>query len=223
MKKAVIFDLDGTLLNTLEDLADSVNYALQKNNQPICTLEQIRNYVGNGAAVLIQRALGGCDEKNQLYKNTFADFKTHYAVNNNNKTQPYSGITELLKKLKQNGIYTAIVSNKPDFAVKSLQSIYFDGVVSVALGQTDDTPKKPAPDMVFKAIKQLEDNFNTDISVEDCVYVGDSDVDVMTAKNSGMDMIGVDWGFRGKEFLLAHGCKDIVFSAEELLSAIEKL
>lgn len=223
MKKAVIFDLDGTLLNTLEDLADSVNYALQKNNQPICTLEQIRNYVGNGAAILIQRALDGCDEKSQLYKNTFADFKTHYAVNNNNKTQPYSGIIELLKKLKQNGIYTAIVSNKPDFAVKSLQGIYFDGAVSVALGQTDDTPRKPAPDMVLKAIKQLEDNFNTDISVEDCVYVGDSDVDVMTAKNSGMDMIGVDWGFRGKEFLLAYGCKNIVFSAEELLSAIEKL
>ncbi len=222
MKKAVIFDLDGTLLNTLEDLADSLNFALGKHNYPVCTYEQVRGYVGDGAAVLVQRALNG-DGESQLYKDVFADFKIHYAKNNNNKTSPYGGIIDLLKQLKQKGLLIAIVSNKPDFAVKSLQEVYFKGIVDCALGQNDNTPKKPAPDMVLKAITNLENISKTVISKDECVYIGDSDVDVMTAKNAQMDMIGVNWGFRGKEFLLAHGAKITVDTAEQLILAIESL
>lgn len=207
--KTAIFDLDGTLLNTLEDLTDSVNAALEKNNKPQRTIDEVRSFVGNGIRLLMERAVPEgtpLEETDQI----FADFKAHYALHCNDKTRPYDGMIALLKKLSNEGYNLAIVSNKADNAVKELNKIYFQDVITVAIGERAGIEKKPAPDTVNQAFRELG------VTKEDAVYIGDSDVDVMTAKNSGLPCISVLWGFREKEFLKEKGASVFAKDAAEL-------
>ncbi len=198
----VVFDLDGTLLNTLDDLAGSVNYALKENGLPLRTTDEVRRFIGNGVRVLIRRSVptGTTDE---VYEATFKTFEAHYKKNSRNFTAPYEGVLEMLKDLKNMGYKLAIVSNKIDFAVKDLRDEFFSDVIEVAIGDSPDTNNKPEPDMVFKALDELGEN------VKNAVYVGDTDVDLETAKNSGMDCITVSWGFRSRSELEGYGAKII--------------
>lgn len=207
--KLVIFDLDGTILNTLEDLYISVNFALLKNNLPQRSKEEVRRFVGNGIRLLIERAVPEKTES-ELTEKVFFDFKEHYAVHSMDNTKPYEGIKDLLTDLKRQGVKTAVVSNKADFAVQKLVSLYFDGMFDFVLGEMEGTNKKPAPDMVYKAIEAV------DVSAEYVVYIGDSEVDIETADNSSVDCIIVDWGFREREYLLSCGAKVLASCVSEL-------
>lgn len=211
MKKAVIFDLDGTLLNTLDDLADSTNYALSKFGYPTRTIEEVRQFVGNGVAKLIERAIPE-GKNNSNFEKCLAIFKENYAQNMYNKTAPYNGIIEMLSNLKSKGIKIAVVSNKFDLAVKELCKKYFEGFVDFAAGENEaqGIKKKPAPDTVISFLNEF--NF----APEDAVYVGDSDVDIMTAKNSKMPCISVTWGFRDKKFLLENGATILINAPSEI-------
>lgn len=211
MKKAVIFDLDGTLLNTLDDLADSTNYALSKFGYPTRTIEEVRQFVGNGVAKLIERAIPE-GKNNPNFEKCLAIFKENYAQNMYNKTAPYNGIIEMLSNLKSKGIKIAVVSNKFDLAVKELCKKYFEGFIDFAAGENEaqGIKKKPAPDTVLSVLNEF--NF----APEDAVYVGDSDVDIMTAKNSKMPCISVTWGFRDKKFLLENGATILINAPSEI-------
>ena len=210
MKKAVIFDLDGTLLNTLDDLADSTNYALSKFGYPTRTIEEVRQFVGNGVAKLIERAIPE-GKNNPNFEKCLAIFKENYAQNMYNKT-PYNGIIEMLSNLKSKGIKIAVVSNKFDLAVKELCKKYFEGFIDFAAGENEaqGIRKKPAPDTVISVLNEF--NF----APEDAVYVGDSDVDIMTAKNSKMSCISVTWGFRDEKFLLENGATILINAPSEI-------
>lgn len=198
----VVFDLDGTLLNTLLDLAASVNFALRENGLPQRSTDEVRRFIGNGVRVLIRRSVPeGTSE--DLYESTFKSFENHYKKNSRNMTVPYEGVTELLRDLKAMGYNLAIVSNKIDFAVKDLCEEFFGDVIEIAVGDSPDTNNKPEPDMVFKALKMLGE------TAENAVYVGDTDVDLETAKNAGMDCISVSWGFRTREELGGYEAKMI--------------
>ncbi len=211
MKKAVIFDLDGTLLNTLDDLADSTNYALSRFGYPTRTIEEVRQFVGNGVAKLIERAIPE-GKNNPNFEKCLAIFKENYAQNMYNKTAPYNGIIEMLSNLKSKGIKIAVVSNKFDLAVKELCKKYFEGVIDFAAGENEaqGIKKKPAPDTVISVLNEF--NFAS----EDAVYVGDSDVDIMTAKNSKMPCISVTWGFRDEKFLLENGATILINAPSEI-------
>lgn len=211
MKKAVIFDLDGTLLNTLDDLADSTNYALSKFGYPTRTIDEVRQFVGNGVAKLIERAIPE-GKNNPNFEKCLAIFKENYAQNMYNKTTPYNGIIEMLSNLKSKGIKIAVVSNKFDLAVKELCKKYFEGFIDFAAGENEaqGIKKKPAPDTVISVLNEF--NF----APEDAVYVGDSDVDIMTAKNSKMPCISVTWGFRDKKFLLENGATILINAPSEI-------
>lgn len=214
MVNTVIFDLDGTLLNTLEDLADSVNYALKVHGLPERSLEEIKSFVGNGVRNLMQLSTpGGFD--NPLYESCLEAFREHYSNNMNNKTRPYEGIMELLAELAGKNCKLAIVSNKFDRAVKELAREFFGEYITVAIGESGGLRKKPEPDCVFAALKEL--------SAEACeaIYIGDSEVDVRTARNAGMPCIGVTWGFRSKEQLEASGADHIIDSPRKLLQLLE--
>lgn len=214
MINTVIFDLDGTLLNTLEDLADSTNYALTELGLPSRSLEEVRHFVGNGVELLIKRAVEGALEKKEEER-CLAIFKQHYNENMNHKTQPYAGIKELVKSLLTKGYHIAIVSNKFDSAVKELNDIYFEGMFPVAIGASQKIAKKPAPDSVFEALEQLG------VSGENAIYVGDSDVDAMTAKNSGLVFVGVTWGFRDEEILKDMGAEYIIHNPKQLFEILD--
>lgn len=211
MKKTVIFDLDGTLLNTLDDLADSTNYALSKFGYPTRTIEEVRQFVGNGVAKLIERAIPD-GKNNPNFEKCLSIFKENYAQNMYNKTAPYNGIIEMLSNLKSKGIKIAVVSNKFDLAVKELCKKYFDGFIDFAAGENEaqGIKKKPAPDTVISVLNEF--NF----APEDAVYVGDSDVDIVTAKNSKMPCISVTWGFRDKKFLLENGATILINAPSEI-------
>ena len=214
MIKFVIFDLDGTLLNTLVDLKESTNFALSQFGFPIRSLEEVRNFVGNGVAKLIERAVVENCEKD-VEEKCLAIFKQHYSNNMYNNTAPYDGIIDVLKELRANGIKIGVVSNKFDSAVKELCEKYFHGLIDAAIGQCDDVLKKPAPDGVFKAMKLLGADFSN------TVYVGDSDVDVLTAKNSGLPCIGVTWGFRDKSYL--EGAEFVIDKPYDIINVIGSL
>lgn len=211
MKKIVIFDLDGTLLNTLDDLADSTNYALSKFGYPTRTIEEVRQFVGNGVAKLIERAIPD-GKNNSNFEKCLSIFKENYAQNMYNKTAPYNGIIEMLSNLKSKGIKIAVVSNKFDLAVKELCKKYFEGFIDFAAGENEaqGIKKKPAPDTVISVLTEF--NFRP----EDAVYVGDSDVDIMTAKNSKMPCISVTWGFRDEKFLLKSGATILINAPSEI-------
>ena len=214
MIDTVIFDLDGTLLNTLEDLADSTNYALAEFGLPKRTIEEVRSFVGNGVDLLMKRAVGGT-LTSEKEAECLALFKQHYSQNMNHKTKPYDGILELINILLSNNYHIAIVSNKFDLAVKELNNTYFEGLFPVAIGASDTVAKKPEPDSVFEAIKQLG------TSRENAIYVGDSDVDVMTAKNSGLPFVGVTWGFRDEAFLRKMGAESLIHEPKQLLDFLD--
>lgn len=205
----VIFDLDGTLLNTLDDLAVSVNFAMESCGFPVRTLDEIRCFVGNGINILIRRAVPEGTQEEDIDK-AFELFKQHYGNNCVVKTRPYDGIMDLLERLSEVRIKMAIVSNKVDFAVKELNNRFFKDYISVAVGECENVRRKPAPDSVNKALEQLG-------SVrEKSLYVGDSDVDIATAENSGMDCISVSWGFRDRKYLKEKGASVIVDAPEKL-------
>ncbi len=201
--KLAIFDLDGTILDTLQDLTDSTNYVLNTNGYPIHTIDEVRRYVGNGIYLLIKRALPkGTDEKEiqRLFEQFVSYYKDHCAI----KTKPYEGIKDLLVSLKEKGIKRAVVSNKGDFAVKILIDKYFPDLFEISVGQKDGVRKKPYPDSVNEVLKEL------DCKNQDAVYIGDSEVDIQTAMNANMECISVSYGFRSKEFLKENKARLIV-------------
>lgn len=191
--KSYIFDLDGTLLDSLTDLAASCNYALRINNMPERTIDEVRMFVGNGVRKLMERAIPD-GNRNELFQKTYTDFRDHYLIHNLDHTSPYNGIITMLKSLKDDGCNIAVVSNKFYAATQELVNHFFGDYVSVAIGERDNIRKKPSPDTVFEALRQLN------VEKDGAVYIGDSDVDVMTAKNCGMPCISVLWGFRDKKF-----------------------
>lgn len=215
-KNILIFDLDGTLLNTLNDLTDSTNYALRYFNYPERTVEEVRNFVGNGVAKLIERAIPD-GVNNPDFEECLTIFKENYAQNMYNKTAPYDGIIEMLKALKHNGCKIAVVSNKFDAAVKELCTKYFPNLVDVAIGENEagGIKKKPAPDTVLKALKKL------DGKISNAIYLGDSEVDIQTAKNSNMPCISVTWGFKDRDFLIKNEAEILVDTPQEIIEYLE--
>ncbi len=211
MKTGILFDLDGTLLNTLEDLTDSVNATLSQFHCPPRTLEEVRSFVGNGAERLIRLALPGKSD-DPAVSQVLAAYQEYYAAHSQIKTCPYEGILEALEEIgKTHPI--AIVSNKPDRAVKILCKQYFGQIY--ARGESDDCARKPAPDMVFKGMEA--------IGVDSCIYVGDSEVDVVTAKNAGVKCLSVSWGFRDRETLKQAGATHICDDPRQLPAALEAM
>lgn len=211
--KAVIFDMDGTILNTLEDLKNATNYSLRQFGMPERSLEEVRMFVGNGIRKLVERAVppGTSEEKIAQVLDVFLEY---YEIHSADNTSPYPGILELVEKLKKLGIKTAVSTNKADVPAQELGREYFNGIFDLIVGQQDGLKVKPAPDSVNKILSIL------DIQKKDAIYIGDSDVDVQTAKNSGLDFIGVSWGFRGREFLEKNGAKNIVDNANEILDLV---
>ena len=206
-----IFDLDGTLLDTLQDLAAAVNYALNQNGMKERSIDDIRQFVGNGVRKLIERAVPNGTDAMKL-SNVLTDFRSYYMQHSQDTTKPYEGITELLQELKRRDCKMAVVSNKMMAATQKLVAHFFPEI-NVAIGENEATGirKKPAPDMVLEALKQLG------VDAETAIYVGDSDVDLQTAKNAGLPCISVLWGFRNKEFLQEHGATSFVKHPKELL------
>ena len=215
--KAVIFDMDGTVLNTIEDITDSVNVILRRYDLPLRTVDEVRHFVGNGARVLMSRAIEQ-GEEHPLFDEILREYEAYYERHCNIKTGPYPHIPELLKELSERGYKLAIVSNKPMGAVKELNDIYFKDCVSVAIGVTSKLRRKPYPDECFFAMEELG------VEKEDCVYVGDSDVDYKTAVNSGMQCISCLWGFRTKDELIAAGVKSSFYVEDplEILQILSK-
>ena len=212
--KAVVFDLDGTLLDTLEDLKDSVNAALTEYGLPERTIEEVRAFVGNGIRNLIIRSVPG-GETHPDFENVFDFFKQHYRANCANKTVPYEGIMELIEALSSRGIAMAIVSNKFDAGVKVLNEKFFAQYISVALGELPGVKRKPDPKTVVMALQQLG------VAPADAIYVGDSDVDVQTANNCEMPCLSVTWGFRDRAFLLEHGATLLYDTPDALWDAVK--
>ena len=210
MKTAILWDLDGTLLDTLDDLLDATNHALYQFGQPPRTRAELRRFVGNGAENQIRLALG--DHARDLLQPVLKTYKAYYTEHCRIKTQPYAGVTEALAKLGEK-YPMAIVSNKPDAAVKALCADFFPGIA--AMGESPDCPRKPAPDMVFRAMELL--------GAERCVYVGDSEVDVLTAANAGVPCVSVLWGFRDREDLEKAGGRYYCADPGNLTEMIEEI
>ena len=208
-----IFDLDGTLLSSLEDLAASTNYALRWAGMPERTLDEVRMFVGNGVKLLMERAIPD-GQQNPRFEEVYAKFREHYLKHNLDRTHPYDGVLELLAELKRRGKKLAIVSNKFYAATQDLALHFFADTIEVAIGERENIRKKPAPDTVLEALRQLG------ASKDGAVYIGDSDVDVMTAKNSGLPCISVLWGFRDKEFLIEHGATLFVKTPHDILAKL---
>ena len=215
MIQTIIFDLDGTLLDTLRDLAASVNYALKAHDMPQHSIDDVRRFVGNGVRLLMERAVPD-GAANPQFEAAFATFRQHYLEHSLDTTRPYDGIMEMLQTLRARGYHTAVVSNKFYAATQELCKHFFADSIEVAIGEheAEGIRKKPAPDTVNEALRQLG------VSREGAVYVGDSDVDIATAKASGMPCISVLWGFRDRQFLEAHGATTFIHSPNELFTLI---
>jgi phosphoglycolate phosphatase len=205
-----IFDLDGTLLDTLNDLAASTNYALRTHGMPEHSVEDVRRFVGNGVKKLMERAVPG-GQSNPLFDEAYATFRRHYMEHSLDTTQPYPGVTEVLEELKRRGKKIAVVSNKFYAATQELCRHFFGNVVEVAIGERDNIRKKPAPDTVLEALRQLG------ADREGAVYIGDSDVDIATARNCAIPCISVLWGFRDRAFLAEHGAVTFIERIDELV------
>ena len=211
--KLVIFDLDGTILDTLEDLKQALNHALTFYEYPTRTLDEVRCFVGNGIRKLIKRAM----PENALdtdIDRVFAEFNKYYALHCADYTKPYEGVVELIRKLRNNGIKTAVVSNKADYGVQELCDKYFNGLFDYAVGEREGVNRKPSPDAVYEVLSHLN------IEKDESVYVGDSEVDIKTAKNADMESIIVSWGFRDKEYLYEQGAVCIVNDCDALEAMI---
>ena len=210
----IIWDLDGTLLDTLQDLAAAVNHALVKFGMPALGIDQVRQYVGNGVRRLMVLSVPDGD-RNPQFEAVFAEFKAYYVDHCKVNTCLYDGIAATLAELKRRGYRMAVVSNKLQSGVDELYDEYFRDTMDVAIGERPEVARKPAPDMVFAALKALS------ASREEAVYVGDSDVDLATARNAGLPCISVLWGFRDRDFLLGHGATHFVESPEKIIEIIE--
>lgn len=204
-----VFDLDGTVLDTLDDLADSVNFALETNGCRRRSTREVRSFVGNGVKNLIKRSLPEFSD-DETVNRVLADFKARYAVHCADKTKPYDGITETLTGLRAAGIKTAVVSNKTDSVVQKLVKKYFNALFDYAAGEKEGVARKPAPDSVNAALNALG------IKKENAVYVGDSEVDILTAKNAGLRCVSVLWGFRDEDFLKANGAENMAHTMKEM-------
>ena len=210
--KVYIFDLDGTLLDTLGDLAAAVNYALRTHGMPEHSIDDVRRFVGNGVRKLMERAIPD-GAANPQFDETFATFRQYYMTHSLDTTRPYEGIPETLAVLKERGCRLAVVRNKMMAATQELCQHFFPDTIEVAIGENEaeGIRKKPAPDTVFAALRQLG------VGEEGAVYVGDSDVDLETARQSGLPCISVLWGFRDRDFLIKHGAKTFISAPQELL------
>ena len=212
MKRAVIFDLDGTLLNTLGDLAASVNFALRSCGYPERSIDEVRTFIGNGVIMLMHRSVPkGTNAEDE--KKCFEKFRAHYLEHMEDTTAPYEGVNGLIRALGEKGIGTAVVSNKLDAAVKGLCKKHFP-LLTCAFGVTQESERKPSAANVYKALSLLG------VRREEALYVGDSEVDVQTAQNAGLEMVGVPWGYRSRELLLSAGAKVLVDRPEEILGLI---
>ncbi len=209
MINTIVFDLDGTLLNTLEDLKDSVNYALERQGFPLRNLSEIRSFVGNGIRLLMERAVPENIDA-ETFEICFKDFCDYYKIHMEDKTAPYDGINDMLTNIKKAGFKTAIVTNKADFAAQDLCKRMFGDNIDFVVGSSDDRPNKPAPDGVFYALEKLNSK------IENTVFVGDADTDILTAKNANLPSIGVLWGFRDREVIEEAGAEYIVESVNDL-------
>lgn len=207
---AYIFDLDGTLLDTICDLTASCNYALRIHNMPERSVEEVRMMVGNGVKKLMERAVPG-GQSNPDFESAYEDFRKHYLVHSLDTTQPYPGVLPVLSEMSRRGAKMAVVSNKFYAATQGLVEHFFGHLIHVAIGQRDDIRKKPAPDTIIEAMRQL------DVSSGESVYVGDSDVDILTARNSHMPCLSVSWGFRDRQFLVDHGAIILLDEPRQLL------
>ena len=212
MFKVYIFDLDGTLLDTLGDLAASTNYALRTHGMPEHSIDDVRRFVGNGVRKLMERAIPG-GAANPDFEATFATFRQYYMEHSLDTTKPYEGIPETLAELKRRGCRLAVVSNKMMAATQELCRYFFPDTIEVAIGENESQGirKKPASDTVFAALRKLG------VGNGEAVYVGDSDVDIQTAANAGLPCINVLWGFRDRDFLIQHGAKTFISAPSELL------
>lgn len=204
----VLFDLDGTLLNTIDDLTDAVNRTLARFDLPQRTRGEVRSFVGNGARLLMERAAP--EVTGERFEELLESYKADYDANCRVKTAPYPGVDELLQALKDAGVRTGLISNKPDSAVQPLYEAFFADTIDVAVGEREGIRRKPAPDTVLSAMEQLG------AKPGETLYVGDSEVDIQTARNAGVACASVAWGFRNPSFLLAHGAKRLFLSAREL-------
>jgi phosphoglycolate phosphatase len=212
-KKCVIFDLDGTLLYTLEDLKNSVNFALNKSGFKERSLDEVRQFVGNGIENLMRKSVPD-NITEEEFKACFENFKGHYKIHSEDNTKEYNGITELLKTLKYKGFLLAVVSNKADFAVNTLCKKYFPDLLDCAFGEREGIKRKPCPDSVNEVVKILE------VKKENCYYVGDSEVDVKTAHNAEIKCIACTWGFRSKNVLENENPEYIIDSPKEILRIV---
>lgn len=222
MTTTIIFDLDGTLMNTLDDLHDSVSYALRQAGLAPNPKQDTRRYLGNGVRNLVNRSVEQASPTadEALKEWVFETFRAYYVAHSMDKTAPYGGIPEMLKECKKRGLFTAIVSNKLAPAVIDLHKAFFADSIDVAIGETPTVKRKPAPDMVDEAIRQLSLLHGRSIEKSECVYVGDSEVDLQTAKNSDLPCIAVSWGFRDRDYLVEQGAKNIIDRPNELFEHI---
>lgn len=212
MYKMIVFDLDGTLLDTLGDLTNAVNAALKALGYPLRKKEEVRTFVGNGAAKLLERASG---EQGEAKRELLEYFKKYYGEHCKDETKPYDGILSLLNSLTEQGKTLAVVSNKPDYAVKTLTEEYFSGYMQAAIGENEPTVrKKPAPDSLLAVMD------SAGVNREETLYVGDSEVDIQTAKNAGVRCVSVCWGFKDEDFLRENGATDLIFEPLQLLDLI---
>ena len=211
--RLAVFDMDGTILDTLDDLTDTLNMSLAEVGMPVRTKDEVRSFVGNGVGKLLERAVPQGTTEEEMAALAGA-FRKNYAVHCADKTKPYDGVPELIAALRAAGLKTAVVSNKVDFAVQTLAEGYFKGLFDMAVGEREGVRRKPAPDSVNEVMRTLG------IPQEETVYIGDSDVDADTARNACVDFVGVEWGFRPREVLLEHGATVTVKTADELRRAV---
>ena len=212
--KVAIFDMDGTILDTLDDLADTMNYCLGKYQMPERSINEIRHFVGDGIHKLVERAVQEGTEP-VIIEKVFASFNEYYKDHCAIKTKPYAGIEKVIEWLRNNGVKTAIVSNKADYAVKSLCEKYFNGLFDYCVGDREGQRRKPYPDSVHTVMEYFG------AEPKAVVYIGDSEVDYQTAHNAGVDVIMVGWGFRDEEYLLSIGARPVIHYPEEIVSEIE--
>lgn len=211
--QTVIFDLDGTLLYSLEDLKDSVNFVMKKHGFREYTIDEVREAIGNGVRLLMERILPKDIDKNS-FEECLSEFKENYSKNMYNKTKPYDGILDMLKALREEGYKIAVLSNKFDSAVKELSKKYFGELVDLAVGQKEGVKEKPSPLGIQEIAKEL------DTDVETCIMVGDSEVDIQTANNAGIDCISVTWGYKNIDFLYDNGATKLVYAPEDILELL---
>lgn len=213
----VIFDLDGTLLNTLEDLADAGNWVCAQHGWPGHPVEAYKRFIGNGAPKLLERvAPAGTEQTDALRRQTLEEFTTYYTAHKSDKTTAYPGMNDAVKRLKKAGIVMAVLTNKPDVAAGPVVERYYPGLFDVVQGALPDVPTKPDPALLLKLMERIG------AKQESTLFVGDSDVDIQTAKNGGLHSCGVLWGFRTREELLAEGAEHLVQTAWELTDYILK-